>query len=167
MAKWQSWLGQAICYTLFMALIGFFSNSPVYQRSDDQQAMIKLSLQHPGKLLGECQILSSAEIAKLPANMRIAKVCPRERSPLLLEMLIDDELIYSEQLPPRGLHNDGMSSIYFRQPVSAGNINLKVRMKDHLEQAEYPYQMNKDIDLGPAQVLVVDFDSRAGIFTLL
>ena len=164
---WKSWLGQGLCFGLFIVFIGYFSNSPVYHRGDANQAMIKLSLRHSGKILGECRERSKDEMAKLPENMRISKICPRERSPLLLDMLIDDELIYSKALPPRGLHKDGISSIYFRKSVPSGNIKLKVRMKDHIDMAAFPYQLETPVTLKPGQVLVIDFDSKEKQFTLL
>jgi len=165
--NWKFWIGQALCYSLFIAFIGYFSNSPKYQRFPDDQATIKLSLRHAGQILGECRNRSEKELAQLPPNMRIAKVCPRERSPLLLDLLINGEMVYSEELIPRGLHRDGLSSVYFRVPVDSGNIDLKVRMKDHTSQNDYPYQLQKSLQLAPAQVLVVDFDSKTGEFIIL
>ena len=156
-----------LCYSLFIAFIGYFSNSPKYQRFPDDQATIKLSLRHAGKILGECRNRNEKEMAQLPANMRITKVCPRARSPLQLDLLINGEMVYSEELIPRGLHQDGLSSIYFRLPVASGNIDLMVRMKDHTSQNEYPYQLQKSVQLAPAQVLVIDFDAKAGQFIIL
>ncbi|MDX2348847.1 MAG: hypothetical protein QNK32_00515 [Porticoccus sp.] len=167
MTNWKFWAGQLLCYSLFIGFIGYFSNSPAYQRFPDNQAMIKLSLRHAGQLIGECHIRSEAELAQLPPNMRIAKVCPRERSSLMLDLLINGEIVYSEEHTPRGLHKDGLSSIYFRLPVDAGNIDFKVRMKDHPSQNDYPYQLQKKLQLAPAQVLVIDFDSKAGEFIIL
>jgi hypothetical protein len=167
MTNWKFWAGQLLCYSLFIAFIGYFSNSPAYQRFPDNQAMIKLSLRHAGKIVGECRNRNEKEMAQLPPNMRIAKVCPRERSPLLLDLLINNEMVYSKELEPRGLHKDGLSSVYFRLPVDAGDIDLKVRMKDHINQSEYPYKLQKSFHLAPAQVLVIDFDAKTGEFIIL
>ncbi len=167
MFSWRQWLGQALFYSLFFGLVGYFSSAPVYQRYDHDLAMIKLSLQHAGKTLGECQIRSAEELAQLAPNMRIAKICPRQRSPLQLDLLIDGLAVYSEQLDPRGIHNDGLTSVYFRVPVDSGKIDLLVRMKDHLEQAEFPYQLKQTITLKPAQVLVIDFDDQGKKFTII
>ncbi len=75
--------------------------------------------------------------------------------------------VFSKQFEPRGLHNDGLSSIYFRLPVKAGEIELTVKMKDHLQQTTYPYQLDHKLVLKPAQVLVIDFDSQAGEFIIM
>lgn len=167
MINWRHWFGQAIFYSLFIGFIGYFSNSPVYQRYASNQAMIKLSLRHAGQTLGECHDRSPEELAQLPANMRNLRVCPRERSPLKLDLIINDETIYSQQLAPRGVQKDGLSSVYFRLPVTAGELDLKVRMKDHLEQENFPYQLERKIIIKPAQVLVIDFDSQSGEFIIL
>ena len=163
----SSALGQVICFLLLFGLIGIFSNSPAYQRYDQQQTMLKLSLRHAGQRLGECQQRSAEELAKLPATAHAPQICPRERSPLLLEMLLDGNIVYSEQLPPRGLHNDGLSSTYYRLPLDAGVFDLEVRMKDHLQQTAFPYRLQQRIELRPAQVLVIDFDVDSGQFVVM
>lgn len=157
-------LGQIVCYCLFFSLIGYFSNTPNYHRYDNQQAIVKLSLRHAGKTLGECLIRSTEELALLPPNMRIAKVCPRERSPLQLAMIINGETVYDQRLLPRGVHQDGLSSVYFSILVKAGEIELEVKMKDHFEQTSFPYQLSQKLTMKPSQVLVVDFDSKSGKF---
>lgn len=167
MINWKFWLGQLLCYSLFLGFIGYFSNSPKYQRFPDHQGTIKLSLRHSGQILGECHERSKEEMAQLPPNMRIGKTCPRERSPLLLDLIINNKVVYSEKLPPRGIHADGLSSVYFRLPVDSGKIELTVRMKDHVNQKKYPYQLQKTLQLAPAQVLVIDFDSKEGEFIIL
>lgn len=167
MSKSTQLSGQLVCYALFIAVIGYFSNSPTYPYLDENQAIIKLSLRHAGKLLGQCRDRSTQELAQLPANMPPIQVCPRERSALLLELSINGETVYNRQLPPKGLHKDGLSSTYFRLPVTAGNIDLQVRMKDHFDQAGYPYQLSTNLKLKPAQVVVIDFDEQAGEFFIL
>jgi len=167
MTNWKFWAGQLLCYSLFIAFIGYFSNSPQYHRFPEQQGTIKLSLRHSGQILGECRERNKEEMAQLPPNMRISKICPRERSPLLLDLLVNNKIVYSEELAPRGIHGDGLSSIYFRLPIDSGKINLTVRMKDNINQKDFPYQLQRTLQLAPAQVLVIDFDSKAGEFIIL
>jgi hypothetical protein len=161
------YLGQALCYGLLMLALGFWSNSPPYRHLPADMATIKLSLRHSGQVLGECRQRSAEELAALPANMRLAEVCPRERSPLLLEMDLDGVTVFSELLPARGLHNDGMASVYRRLSVPAGETRLRLRLKDHIELGEFNYRAERTVTLAPAQVLVVDFDSQAGQFVFL
>ncbi len=167
MTSWQRYLGQAGLYGFFLLFIGYFSNSPDYVHLQPELATIKLSLRHPGQRLAECRTRTPEEIAKLAPNMRIAEVCPRERSPLLLEMELDDKIVFSEQLPARGLHDDGLASAYRRLSVSAGEHRLKIRLKDHLSQTHFPYQAEQSVNLKPAQVLLIDFDSNKLVFNIL
>ena len=94
----KKYLGQMAIYGLFMVLLGVFSSAPTYQHLPEDMATIKLSLRHTGQLLGECRERSSQEMINLPANMRAPLVCPRRRSPLLFELDIDGENVYSEEL---------------------------------------------------------------------
>ena len=163
----RRWLGQGVAYALFAAFIGYFSNSPAYQHLPPDQATIKLSVRHSGQLLGECKQLDSAELANLPATMRAPMDCPRERSPLELVLEVNGATVLHDMVPPRGLHKDGMATSYRRINVPAGAITLRVRMKDHTAQAEFPYTAERTLTLQPAQVLVIDFDSQSRRFKFL
>lgn len=167
MARVWRYLGQGLAYALFFLPIGYCSNSPVYVHQPADQATIKISLRHSGQLLGECRQRSAEELANLSAMMRAEEVCPRDRSPLTLELDINGEPALVDTLPPRGLHNDGMAAAYRRLPVPAGKVHLRVRMKDHLGQQDFPYQAEHVVDLQPAQVLVIDFDSQTNSFTFM
>ncbi len=166
-ARLRRCAGQGAAYALFAAFIGYFSNSPAYQHLPPDQAMVKLSLRHSGQLLGECQQRDPEELAKLPATMRAPADCPRERSPLELVLEVNGETILDEQIMPRGLHKDGMASMYRRVNVPSGPVMLKVRMKDHPGQTEFPYSVEREMTLRPAQVLVIDFDSQNRRFEFL
>ena len=166
-ARLRRCAGQGAAYALFAAFIGYFSNSPAYQHLPPDQAMVKLSLRHSGQLLGECQQRDPEELAKLPATMRAPADCPRERSPLELVLEVNGETILDEQIMPRGLHKDGMASMYRRVNVPSGPVMLQVRMKDHPGQTEFPYSVEREMTLRPAQVLVIDFDSQNRRFEFL
>lgn len=161
------WAGQALAYGAFALFIGYFSNSPAYQQLPEDQAMIKLSLRHSGQILGECKQLTAEELAKLPPTMRAQVNCPRERSPLEIELEINGKQQFSERIEPRGLHRDGMASTYQRFNVPAGPISLVVRMKDHIDQKAYPYVAERHLELRPGQVLLIDFDSQERHFVFL
>ena len=81
-------LGQVLLYALFAVVIGVFSRWPAYQPLAPDQAMIKLSFSHHGKPVSECRQASAAELAKLPPNMRAPLRCPRERSPVTIELIM-------------------------------------------------------------------------------
>lgn len=167
MANYWRYAGQALAYALFFLPIAWFSNSPSYQHQAPDRATIKLSLRHSGQLLGECRQRSVEELAGMSATMRTDQVCPRERSPLIVELDIDGARVFSETLQPRGLHDDGMAAAYRRLSVPTGEVRVRVRMKDHLEQAAFPYEAEHVAKLQSAQVLVIDFDDQTGRFTFL
>ncbi|HMV72021.1 MAG TPA: hypothetical protein PKZ77_03345 [Pseudomonadales bacterium] len=161
------WIGQAAAYGAFALFIGYFSNSPAYQHLPPDQAVLKLSLRHSGQVLGECKQLSPEELAQLPPTRRAPVSCPRERSPLELELVVNGKMRFSERIEPRGLHHDGMASTYHRINVPAGSVSLTVRMKDRLDQKEFPYVAERQFDLRPGQVLLIDFDSQEKRFSFL
>lgn len=165
--SWIKWLGQIAAYGLFVVFIGTFSNSPSYRHLAQDTATIKLSLRHAGQLLGECRQRTSEELANLPANMRASAVCPRERSPIVLELELNGALVYSETLAARGIHNDGRASVYRRLSVPAGKTSLTVRLKDHVDSDVFQFTNSQLVELEPAEVLVIDFNEQSGEFDFL
>lgn len=164
--KPAAWLGQGALYALFALAIGTFSHWPPYRHLAADQALIKLSFTHSGKLVSECRPLSAAELAKLPPNMRNPMKCPRERVPVLVELDIDGVPAARHSASPSGLSRDGASAIYRRLPVQAGTHRVSVRLKDSAGSTGFDYSRDESVSLRPAQVLVIDFDAGKGGITL-
>ncbi len=152
-----AWAGQAVTYGLFAAVIGYFAASPAYTFLGPDQALIKLSLSHPGKRKVECRKRSREELAKLSPNMRAPKSCPRERWPVLVELVVDGDLVYRQTGEPRGLSDDGASSFYKTFPVPAGPHRIALRVRDKGDSKGFDHTRESDVVLVPAQSLVVGF----------
>ena len=125
-----AWLGQALLYAALAAVILVFTRWPVYENLAADRALIKISISHQGKLLGDCVELSPEELARLPPNMRVPRNCPRERSPLTVEVDVDGELAHRQVSQPSGLSSDGAAVVSRRLEVPAGTHEIGVRMKD-------------------------------------
>ena len=161
-----SWIGQALLYGLFALTIGYFSSSPPYQHLPPGEALIKLSFSHEGKRIAACHQRTAEELAKLAPNMRAPMDCPRERSPVTVEIDLDGSLLYRHVAQPSGLSKDGASTVYHRFAVSAGEHRLAIRLKDDVHAANFNYHREKAVTLKPGQVLVIDFNQEAGGITL-
>src|SRR3546814_8056766 len=118
MTRTSQWLAQGLLYLGFAAAIAVFSRWPVYQHLAPGKAVIKLSISHQGKLLGDCETLSLDELARLPPNMRAPVRCPRERSPLTVEVDIDGVPLLRQVASPSGLSRDGAATVYQRDRKS-------------------------------------------------
>lgn len=160
------WLGQGLLYLIFAATIAVFSRWPVYQHLAPGKAVIKLSMSHQGKLLGDCEALSLDELAKLPPNMRAPVRCPRERAPLIVELDIDGLRVLRQIAAPSGLSRDGAATIYRRIEVDAGSHRIAVRLKDDARSEGFDYRREADVSLLPAEILVIDFDAALHEITL-
>ena len=106
------------CTALFALVIGVFSRWPAYQHLASDQALIKLSFNHQGKPVADCRRLSAEELAKLPPNMRAPMDCPRERSPITVELDVDGSPALRHVARPTGLSRDGASAVYHRMQVA-------------------------------------------------
>jgi hypothetical protein len=161
-----AWFGQALLYGLFALLIGLFSQWPPYRHLAPDQALIKLSFSHHGRHVSACKVLSAAELARLPPNMRAPSVCPRERAPVIVELDLDGKAVLRQVAAPSGLSKDGASSVYHRLQVGAGEHLLSVRLKDGPGDAGFDYRREARVTLQPGRILVIDFDAAKGGITL-
>ena len=166
MAKPISWIGQALLYGLFALIIGYFSSSPPYRHLPADQALIKLSFSHEGKLVSECRPRTAEELAKLAPNMRAPMDCPRGRSPVSVEIDLDGTPAYRHVATPSGLSRDGASTVYHRIAVHSGEHRLAIRLNDDARAAGFNYRREETVNLEPGKVLVIDFNREAGGITL-
>jgi hypothetical protein len=166
MARPISWIGQTLLYGLFALIIGYFSSSPPYRHLPADQALIKLSFSHEGKLVSECRQRSAQELAKLAPNMRAPMDCPRERSPVTVEIDLDGIPAFRHVATPSGLSKDGASTVYHRLPVHSGDHRLAIRLNDDARATGFNYQREETVTLKPGKVLVIDFNQQAGGITL-
>ncbi len=160
-----AWLGQALLYVLFAVFIGVFSHWPVYHPLPPGDALIKISFTHTGKPVGDCRPLTEEEKAKLPPQMRPKQICPRERSPVSIEVDINGRRVLQETAEPSGLKRDGASAVYRRVQVPAGEQKIAVRMKDDARAPGFTAQLEDTVTLKPNQVLVIDYNAEKGGIT--
>ena len=170
------YMGQVAAYGGFIIFIGYLSAAPVYVRLQPDQAQIKLSFSHAGKPVSECRERSDEELARLAPNMRIRKVCPRERSSVAVVLEMDNKLLYSDILQPSGLKKDGTSTTYKKFTVKAGKYKIKIKLKDDFQKSatindvsklgvdDFNYTSFKQVNLGPGKIMVIDFNKEADGF---
>ncbi len=154
-------------YAVFMAVIGYFATSPAYTYVDPGAAVITLSFGHAGERKSECRRLTPEELAALAPNMRRPTDCPRARVSLLVELELDDEILYRAWLPPSGLAGDGASAAYERFVVAPGRHRVTARLRDSRRQEGFDYVLEEDVELAAGQHLVIDFRASTGGFRLL
>jgi hypothetical protein len=161
MIKVTRYIGQFIAYALFALVVGYFATQPVYTHLDPDMALIKLSFSHAGAHRQECRQLTQEELNRLPPNMRRPMDCPRERRPLLVELELDGEILYRDELPPSGLAGDGASTAYRKFPLAAGSHQLGRR------EEGFDYVKSAEVTLAPQQNFVIDFRPEFGGFLFL
>ncbi|HNP35265.1 MAG TPA: hypothetical protein PKK10_05385 [Woeseiaceae bacterium] len=159
------YVGQALCFAVFMLVVVWFSIRPEHRLRGADEAIVSVSISHAGKRLAECRTLSQDELNELPPNMRIPDDCPRERHAVRLEVFADDILLYRDALPPSGLWSDGKSIAYQRIRTAAGSYAIRVNMSDSGNDESFDYSETRSLTLHPGQNLVIDFDERSNGFT--
>ena len=154
---------QVALYVAFGAAIGYFSSYPVFQVLPPGQALVRLSFSHGAQPIAPCHERTPEELAKLPPNMRVKQVCPRERAAVRVEIEMDGKPLYAITAPPAGLRHDGVSTVYRRLPVVAGKHEFTARLADGPD-GKFTHVARATIDLAPGKVLVIDFNAGKGGF---
>ena len=155
---------QAINYTVFMAIIWYFSTAPAVRLIGENDSLITIAFAHAGELREPCYKLSQAELMKLAPNMRKPEDCPRERSPITVEARLDGELIYQKTMQPPGLFKDGSVDIYFSKKIPAGEHRFEIKMDDSVRKPGFDYALEQEIEVSPAQILLIEFEPLKGFF---
>jgi hypothetical protein len=163
MKTWQYGL-QTLNYIAFMAVVGYFSDSPAYRQLTENEALVALAFGHSGQPVSECVHKTAEELAKLPPNLRLPMVCPRERSPIDIEMSLDEKVVFKQIIQAPGLSKDGGIDVYHRFKIPAGQHQLSLKLKDSVLLTDYNYVHNQTIDLNPHQVIVISFKHELGGF---
>ncbi len=156
------YLLQAINYSVFMALIWYFSTTPSIRIIETDEAVVTIAFTHAGKLREPCRQLSQEELMKLPPNMRKLDECPRERSPVIIEASLDGKVIFSKTQQPPGIFKDGSINIYYSKKIPAGKHHFEIKMDDSVRDEGFNYSIAQDVDIKPAHILLVEFDSLKG-----
>ena len=156
------YLLQGINYAVFMALVWYFSGAPAISLIDDDEAVLTIAFAHAGQLREPCRRLTQQELNELAPNMRRLEDCPRERSPVTIEALLDGEMIYRDVLDPPGLFDDGGVDVYFSTKILAREHLLALRMNDSVRVDGFNHTAEQMITVAPAEVLLVGFDKKTG-----
>ncbi len=158
------YLLQAINYTVFMAIIWYFATSPSIRIIAEDEAMITIAFARAGELREPCRKLSVEELMKLAPNMRKPEECPRERSPVVIKAILDGKIFYDRTLQPPGIFNDGSVDVFFSGKIPAGKHYLEVKMNDSVRVEGFNHVFEQDINIMPAEILLVEFNPLKGFF---
>ena len=156
--------GQAIVFAAIATFIGYFAAHPVYRQVPEDEAQIKLALQHGGARVEDCRRLTAEELAKLPTAERRPHTCSRERVPLVIDLIVDGRTMYEDVLPPTGLSRDGASRAYRKFLVPAGRHMIEARLRDSQRSSGFDYEKRLETELRPWQNLAIDFNAERGGF---
>ncbi len=149
-----------------MGLVWYFSILPPYHQLEDNQALITFTMSHIGKHIVECKKVSYEELMKLPPNMRKPMDCPRERSPVVMELKLNGEVYFSHTAEPLGLYSDQGIDIYKNLKVPAGKHNIQVWLNDDVKVEGPIYELQKEVMISPEQHLIVQFEPGKNGFTI-
>jgi len=153
-------IGLSLCIVVLAT--AYFSDLPVYRVHDDGETELKLVIRHSGTLLEACRTLSSSELSQLAPNMRKPTICQREKSPLTIELTIDELPPYVVTIVPSGLHNDGVLALYKSFSLKHGPVRIRLRSKEDSHEQTFAQRFDQVIEADRSSIVVLELDD-AGV----
>ena len=159
-------IGLAGVLALFGLVLGYFSERPSYVHFPPDKALVKISFTIGGRPVGKCRTRTDEELAKLPRQKRRRRICPRERSPVRVEVLLDGKPLYQAVIKPSGVAKDGPARVYQGFAVAPGKRRFVARLADTNRKTGFDYETKKEVVLKPRQHFIIDFrrDARGFVF---
>jgi hypothetical protein len=154
---------QLALYAPLMAILAYFSTEPRFSVVAPDEALLRVSVIHATQRKAACRERSAEELAKLAPNMRAALDCPRERSPLLVELELDGRVVLRREVQPSGLRRDGNAALYERLALPAGRHRIVARLRDRAE-GDFNYVAEQTLELAAGRTLLIDFNAARGGF---
>ena len=159
---WLRFPLQGVNYFVFMVLVWYFSIAPSVSPLAADMAVATMAFSHAGELREPCRQLTPEELAELPPNMRMQTDCPRERSPVRVEALMDGQLLFKKAAEPPGLYKDGSADIFLSAAVPAGAHHFEVKINDNIRVDGFTHVQEQDVTLVPGQRLVIKYTTKDG-----
>jgi hypothetical protein len=157
---------QLALYVPLMAILGYFSTEPRFAVVAADEALVRVSFIHATQRKEACRERSAEELAKMAPNMRAQLDCPRERSPLLVELELDGKVVMRREVQPSGLRRDGNVAVYERMALPAGRHRIAARLRDRPE-GDFNYRAEQTVELRGGGSLIIDFNAARGGFAFL
>jgi len=165
------WLVMAIPAVLTFV----FSTWPTYSFTADHVAAFTVAIKHSTARVHLCDEAERAAFkdamkGRVKHMQRKNAVCgSREKAVMGLKITIDDKVLFSGEIKPSGLHNDGVTYVYESFHLPSGPHKIKVEMRDtNRSDGEFDHTFERDaLEFAPSQVIVLDFDSGSESFVIL
>ncbi|WP_370402076.1 hypothetical protein [Sulfitobacter sp. JB4-11] len=138
------------------------SSRPAWQSLPADHALLRLSFTQSG--VRDCRDRTEAELAALPQNMRHDQLCARRRAPVYVELDLNGEAVFAQNLPPTGLSGTGPSRVYKRFVLPAGSYDVTVRLRDDPAAQDFTSIETQQLSLEPGQSFAIDYRKDAGGF---
>ena len=159
---WVRYPLQALNYAIFMALVWYFSAAPPVRPLEPGEAVATIAFGHAGALKSPCRELSPEELAALPANMRKPTDCPRERSSVRVQALMDGQTLFDRTVAAPGLYQDGSADIFLSSRVPAGDHLFALGINDDSRVEGFTHRQEQTLTLAPGQRLVIRYTTQEG-----
>ena len=123
-------IGQTATWLGLAALVAALAQGPAFSPVAEGHGELRLSMAHLAERLVPCRPLTEEERQALPPTRRVTEICEPGRSPTVIELRLDDELLIRETVTAAGWHDDGRAYLVTTFAVPAGEHRLRMSLRD-------------------------------------
>ena len=152
--------GGLLVAVLTMAIVALGSHIP-YPGPPEEDPTLVLSVKHHGTQSDSCRPLTEEEISSRPKHMQQSEICDRRRADVVIEVEVDDEVLYSQAHAPGGLSGDGPAVTLDALDLPPGDRNVVVRIAD-THDGEWRFEESWHLPFGAGERQVILFDTGEG-----
>ena len=128
-----------------------------YPGPPKQGSKLAMAMNHYGQLEEQCEPIPEEERADQPMHMQREEECERRRADVIVEITVDDEVIYEKAHRPRGLAGGGPATMLDKVSVEPGERQVRVRVADGADgEFTYEFEQTLRFEDGKRQVLLFD-----------
>ncbi|RMH01114.1 MAG: hydrogenase iron-sulfur subunit [Chloroflexi bacterium] len=129
-----------------------------------QPSLIRIAINHGGKLIAASENLPPEVIAKLPANVDPAQVLGGERFPVRLRLIVDGQQVLEDTYQPRGLRREGAIFGLENWWLTPGTHKVEIWMMD--DESEWKQVFADTVTIASQEALILFYDEETNQFIL-
>lgn len=110
-------------------------------------------------------VSEAGQIQSVSGNLVSALLCPRERVPVHLNIVIDDNPPVQQSFMPAGISNDGLTYVTYELEIPTGNHRVSINMVDSkVPSRSRGISFYKEVNVSENEIVFIDFNEKLGKF---
>ncbi len=149
-----------------MLRINYFHLSDVVScGTENYQEGIEKVREQVNQMTRKDNVSAQGQTQEVSSNLVSAILCPRERVPVQLKVMLNDKSLLDKKFNPSGISNDGLTYVSHNLKIPVGSHRLSINMVDSASPSrQQGIDFVKEIHVKDKQIVFIDFNEKLGKF---